>query len=274
MNDENNNVHFHINLKQVLMTIRTAINEAGIYAGFTYNLKKDDSFIKFDLVEDSSIQFVPITTNSNTISEYKEFFYKWVINNTFKYVVDRFSIFLDQLYEICKFYTFHKVKYSNGIINEIHEEKKRFHKKQFSDKLAKLKSDFDIAPSIYDDLMSMQQVRNCLTHRSGFVGQADTKNTSQFIVKWSGFNVYAKESSGTEHDLSFIPPEGLHLPEGADIIFRKNIDKQKSFHLNEKINFTAREFAEILMYLQAEATHLIKGVEKFAISKGVPVTNE
>jgi len=270
MGDKKVDIPVHINLNKVQLIIRAAINEAGIYAGFAYNVKTDSGFTKYALVEDSNIQFVPITTDVNIIQKYKECFYDWVIENSFKYVVDRFSIFLDQIYCVCSLYNIHKTEYSMELINSMEKKERDFHKKKFTEKLTILESEFDVFPNKNTALLSIQSTRNCLTHRNGIVGKADLRNNSEFIVKWTGYHLYAKEQSGVEHDLNIIPPEGVLLPEGASIMLKPNADKQKTFHFNDKIHFFSREFAEILMYLQAEADHILKNAEKFAEKKGVP----
>ncbi len=260
----------HIDLKVVQRTIRTAINEAGIYAGFTYNVKIDNNFINYALVEDSKIQFVPVTNDVKIIQEYKEYFYDWVIKNSFKYVVDRFSIYLDEIYYVCLLSNSHKSRYSKELIDSIESKKVAFHKKNFLKKLAMLKSEFDISPRKAAALLSIQSARNCLTHRSGIIGNADLKNNSEFIVKWSGYHIYAKDDSGVEIDLNTIPSEGVLLPKGGNIMLKQHADKQRIFRLDEKIRFSSKEFAEILLYLQAEADHILNGTEKFLEKMGIP----
>jgi hypothetical protein len=268
--DNKSDIPVHIDLKVIQQTIRSAINEAGIYAGFTYNVRNDETFINYALVEDSNIQFVPITQDPLVIKDYKEYFYDWVIKNSFKYVVDRFSIFLDQIYYVCLLYGCHKKKYTQDLIDSLEKQKSIFHKINFVEKLKELKIKFEVAPLKNDFILSIQSTRNCLTHRDGTLGSVDLKSNSEFIVMWTGFHIYGKNDSGDEIDLNTIPPDGIVLPGDMNILLRQNADKQKIFKLGEKIRFSSKEFAEILLYLRNETDYMLNCALKYSDEIGVP----
>jgi hypothetical protein len=185
-------------------------------------------------------------------------------------VADRYSIFLDQIYYVCLLYSSHGNKYTNELIASFERNKKLFHKKNFSDKLKELNNQFQISPFKSDCLLSLQATRNCLTHRDGIVGAIDLKSNKEFVASWTGFHIYGVDPSGNEIDLNTISTGVMELPGNTDVMLKQNADKNKKFEQDQKINFTSKEFAEILLYLKNEADYMLNCILKFSEKMGVP----
>jgi len=174
---------------------------------------------------------------------------------------------------VCNFVLFHfaTITATNQQItsDQFQQSNNTFKHYGLKDKISHLNNDFDIKIPQSNYLISINQARNCMTHRRGIVGSEDCIDSKELIVKWNGIDVYAETPSGEKISLLNIPKGGVELPEGSKGIeaFPERI---RNFTLGTLVNFSPRDLAEICRFTLIQSNEVIKATEEYAIKKRNP----
>jgi hypothetical protein len=90
-------------------------------------------------------------------------------------------------------------------------------------------------------LQTMQNVRNCLEHRSGIVGETDVKN-GPLSLRWHHMKVRARVNG----EMIETPP-GWVAPEGGAEVWFENATSEKAWTLGQRVRLSSFEFADLAM---------------------------
>ena len=246
------------------------IRRAAVFMGLGLNAANDPAFNRYQL---SSIQDVPTKTirielipsnvSDDTLRHFKTEFAVWVIGNGFREVIERFAVFLDGIHHTCQVIACGKQKLdvmTAGKFDNI------FRSKGVSYKLRNLSERFNVKPRYPDYIVSINQARNCLTHRLGIVGLRDCNLDQALEVKWLGMDFQIRLESGKI--LSEREIFGLTLPEPGTAQL-KFVERSKSFPLREIVKFEMYELAEICTFMLNSVRDITTSAVEYARSVGV-----
>jgi len=96
-----------------------------------------------------------------------------------------------------------------------------------------------------EQLLSINQARNCLTHRSGVVGQADARedpNHQCLVVKYFAPELVCINSNGVEQ----VVKPGSIIEEGLFQLRRQNTPKEKVFRVGTRVGFSTQDFYDMI----------------------------
>ncbi len=119
-------------------------------------------------------------------------------------------------------------------------------------------------------LESINQARNCLTHRRGIVETRDCQDGAELKICWLGMDMVVNTTSGDEFLLDLPLKEPVNLEEGGTVGVRF-VERTISFGIGQLIEIEPKALAEICSYLTIEAKEFVRLAINFCITKGVQV---
>jgi hypothetical protein len=194
----------------------------------------------------------------------------WVLKNGFRDIAELISVVLEEAHKVLTIYSLigrqsAGEKLEATELSTRDKEISKFHRLSLSDKLDWLlgQPDFSIPSEKLEEVRSINAARNCLSHRSGVVGERDKTEGDALVVKWLGLDATV-EVEGVE--IPFDPP--MHLEKGGNLITRL-VRRTKSFQLGDRINFDQREFSEIAWTIFVFAQAVASGLEQAGKAHGI-----
>ncbi len=242
------------------------VRRAAIFVGLGVNVARDDKFKKYQLSDYSVLRVVPDDLNDKSMVHIKEEFEKWVILNGVRELVESFGLFLDKVHTACLFMATQKKQLSNEAAQKYGPA---FEWKGVEEKLSILRSRFEITSDKEKYFSSINQVRNCITHRKGQIGPEDLRGDKSFQLTWWGFDIYAETASGERHSLMPpLPEEGLLLKEGGKIMLQVK-DRIIEYNLGDIATLTPNELSEICYLVQLTTDDIVKSSYDYAKKIGI-----
>jgi len=248
------------------------IRRAAVFMGLGLNAANNPDFRNYQL---STIQNLPATAlrmelipsnvNNDTLAHFKTEFATWVIGNALREMIERFAIFLDNVHYTCQLVACSKNQLEAV---EATERDKEFRFKGVAFKLRNLEARFSIKPNYPAFINSINQARNCLTHRTGRVGAEDCNVDQGLEVKWVGMDFQVELKSGTV--MPYAEIIGVPLPE--DGVFQvKFVERSKLFPTGGSVYFQMHELAEISNFMLTSITAVTDSALKYAKSLGIAI---
>lgn len=124
------------------------------------------------------------------------------------------------------------------------------------DKLAALRKEFGIALTWESELQSINQARNCLTHRLGVVGEKDLndKGNEELVVRYRS------------HELSVTTPDGKtealagpkYFDNGGSVALHFGVEHERRFKRGGRVVFTAQEVMHLMMTFKFAGDELVQ----------------
>lgn len=209
-----------------------------------YAIDKSEIDIHKPLPTDS----FPITITDNkpkpTIEEQKQLTLRWTLTKAFEEFINGLTKSFKETYKYLRIYTLsQEPKYSRtreGLeaeLQKIEIEIEKLHFPDFVDKIEKL---LDKPLPLREEILSINQVRNCLVHRHGTVGEKDIKNspTNDLRLKWNSLKFLTK-INGQLTEITYEMRKDGMTAYGLTI---QTIRNEKIFKLGDKIFFDINEF--------------------------------
>lgn len=103
-----------------------------------------------------------------------------------------------------------------------------------------------------EEVISINQIRNCLVHRDGMVSDKDVKNNNEIELKWISLKWYTKINEVSTEITYDMRKNGITV----NNLEYKVIDNKKSFELGQKISIDINEFNGIA-YTCSEFAHYL-----------------
>lgn len=242
------------------------IRRAAAFVGLGVNVARDGEFKKYQLSEYSTLEIMPNNLDDKSIAHIKEEFEKWVILNGVRELVESFGLFLDKVHIICLLMATQKKQISS---DDAEKFGPAFERKGVEDKLTILRNRFGITSDKEKYFSSINQIRNCITHRKGQIGSEDLRDNKSFQLTWWGFDIFAETPSGEKHSL--IPPlpkEGLFLKEGGKIMLQVK-DRIIEYKLGDIVTLSPNELIEICYLVQLTTDDIVKSSYDYAKKIGI-----
>lgn len=242
------------------------VRRAAAFVGLGVNAARDSQFKKYQLSEYATFRVMPDNLNDKSIAHIKEEFEKWVILNGVRELVESFGLFLDKMHSACLLMSTHKKQMSSEDAEKFGPS---FEWKGVEDKLSTLRNRFRISSDKEKYFGSINQARNCITHRKGRVGPEDLKGDQFFRLTWWGFDIFAETKNGERHSLMPpLPKEGLLLKDGGHIMFQVK-DRIIEYKPGDIVNLSPNELGEICLLVQLTTDDIVKSAYDFAKRIGI-----
>jgi hypothetical protein len=248
------------------------VRRAAVFMGLGLNAAHDPAFKNYQLsnvpnIETNAIrvELIPSNVNDETLSHFKKEFGVWVIANGLREVIERYAAFLDSVHHACLVMACNKQKLKPADPEKLDRS---FRFKGIEDKLCELERRFGIKPKHPDYIVSINQARNCLTHRLGQVGLEDCKGGKALEIKWVGMDLQIQLESGKIISLNKKESEHIVLREPGSLQM-KFVERLKSFPFRSFVTFQMPELAEICKFLLGSIQEVSASAIQYANSIGI-----
>ena len=181
-------------------------------------------------------------------------------------LIESLGLFLDKVHTACLVMATHKKQMS---CEDAGKFDLAFEKKGVEEKLSSLRKRFGVASDKEKYFSSINQTRNCITHRKGKVGPKDLRGEQYFRLSWWSFDVYAETSSGEKHLLMLpIPKEGIFLKDGGNIMLHVK-DRIIKYKPGDIVNLSPNELSEICFLVHLTTDDIVKSAYEYAKRIGI-----
>ncbi|MER3376207.1 MAG: hypothetical protein RIM83_16325 [Allomuricauda sp.] len=183
-----------------------------------------------------------ISTKSLTTPEKKENFKKWLIKKGIEDLIKGLKL---MLMDACVYGALYsnkdEIKKSDQYNSIVTNEKRAIQKLGIPQLFDRMENFLTGKLLSKDKLLTINQVRNCLTHRNGVVQQMDANNKDKtlFTLRYSGFRILKYTDDGQEIEIN-----GPFNTEGTQINIGI-IEKSMSFEIGDSLSFDYQTFNEI-----------------------------
>jgi len=258
-------VHINIDLVQVRETARRGVRRTAVFLGLGLNAARDPRLVDFQLADLSPISLLPSAVPDETLAHFKSEYARWTTTCGLRELIETFAVFLDQVHHALLLMATNK--------HQITEDDaaiwgRAFPFKGIDDKLKKLKNRFSVQPSHASHLASVQQLRNCFTHRRGIVGLDDCQNGTHLAVSWMGFDAFGEHEGGETVELMLPLTEPVHFPNGGTIGFRYT-ERTRLFPLGSRVEVDPRDLLEICNFVLWSADEITDATGAYARAIGI-----
>ncbi len=252
-----------IHFPELLDIALKGIRRAAVFMGLGINAVTDPAFSNYNLSEHSILQLVPPTSDPQVLANFKAEFSQWIVGAGLREVIETFAVFLDSLHHVCL--TLQTTAGKNQPASALKTARK-FKRDGLKDKFQTLSAmGIESLGSLH--LLSINQARHCLTHRRGIVGTDDCAGEPQLAVTWIGFELSVKTPDGQSLPLHPLPPEGLQLDQGGEVILSL-VDRTRLFPVGSTLMLPPADVAEICAFATTQAKQFVGAAQRFAISFG------
>lgn len=242
------------------------VRRAAAFVGLGVNVARDSQFKKYQLSDYSAIRVMPDALDDKSIAHIKEEFEKWVILNGVRELVESFGLFLDKVHTACLLMATHK---KQMITEDAEKFGPAFEWKGVEDKLSTLRTRFGVTSDKEKYFGSINQARNCITHRKGKVGTEDLRGEKTFRLIWWGFDIYAETPSGEKHSLMPpMPGEGIYLKEGGNIMLHVK-DRIIEYKPGDVVALSPNDLGEICCLVHFATDEIVKTAYEYAMKIGI-----
>ena len=216
--------------------------------------KKYHRFVDFDVASSCKLNF----------SEARDIFYQWCLKNNFRDSVEYSGIFLEECNFVCELVqarSDNKIK--AGDFNKIcGENRKKFHKKTFPEKIEYLRNQYNVSSAIEDYILSLNKARNCLVHRDGVVDKIDLNISEALKIKYREIQIVIQPADGSEEKI--IDKPMTEATKVASSVAMRFVDYERIFKLGEQIKFSPQEHIKTISTFWFFAQDIYRGICKYA----------
>jgi len=262
-------LHYHVDFDNILEVALKGVRRGTAFLGLGINASTDPNFKQYQLTDVTHIQLLPADLSEQSISHLKEEFGTWVVGNGLRELIETFSVFLDQIHHACIAIA------SSGEEStklEIDKKQSSFAMRGFPKKLKILNNSYSVSPSNSDYLRTLNQARNCLTHRRGVVARVDCNKSDKLSIDWLGVHFLIVEPNGSTHVIDRQIEEGIYLRDGGKLKL-KTVERSRRFAVGDLVKFSTKDLAEICWFVLREAQATITSAVEYAKNKGVQVND-
>ncbi len=183
--------------------IGVGIRRASVFAAFGVRAARhpdiqDHSFP--DLMFNHSFVEQP---SSNEVQEYKKEFERWILACSFREALESMELTLQRLYDIC-------VRTAVKTEQELDSKIKKFRISPLPQKLTAL-SQWGISTPKADLVLSLQKLRNCLSHRMGLVMKEDCSEDGVLVVTLFHMQPIVTHTDGTRTSIPLDAAPGFEV---------------------------------------------------------------
>jgi hypothetical protein len=267
MTQESKISRIHISLPAIQDIAVKGVRRTAVFMGLGVNAATNPEFTQYELTNFTHLRFIEQNPSESTLKNFQDEFGRWIVSNGIRELIETFCVFLDEINLACLWIDVISKQTSSDNINKTNSN---FRRLGLEKKFSSLLHAFGIKIDQAEYLISINQVRNCLTHRRGIVGIEDCINTEELIVKWKGIDIYIQNPSSEKIPLFPLREGGVLLEKDGKINMEIK-ERTKTVPLKSIITFTPKELAEICHYVLLVTDEVVKATEDYAIKQGIPI---
>jgi len=246
------------------------IRRATVFLGLGVNAARNESITEYDLAE-TRIKLLPLKVSAQELKDMKQNFEKWIIWNSLRELIESFGIFLDAINQSCLLFATSKGRVSS---KDADKRGPDFERQGVEGKLRTLRERFNITTKSENYFASINQARNCITHRQGRVGKEDLKGNDSFTPTWRAFDIIIQTPDGAEVSLQAPMPEGgIYLKDGGTVGL-KVLERLREYKLGDIIEFTPMDINEICFLVNQVSSEIIVSTINYAKELGIKITEK
>lgn len=195
-------------------------------------------------------------------SEYKV----WLIGNALRELDLHFSLYLDEVWRVAQWGSLHgKQVKSDHRIEEIDGDTNA------AKKLARILEVFGDKKPDTEQLWSLSNARNCLSHNAGIVSERYAKPEGKLKLAWMAFDVELIQGDNvvtvTRENLPLHVPDTTSKAE-IRATFRAH---ERLFEIGQRIDLNEHELTEICGFYHLTVTQTSKKLQDYLVSLGIVV---
>jgi len=193
-------------------------------------------------------QFVPNSSKKipdTELPKIADAFLHWSYNNSLRELIESFDAFMLELYWKVLWLKDGKTISIEKINTEIRDEKKKFKRLNFPEKIKCLSTYVKITEDEWKFIGALQDVRNCVSHKRGIVYRDNYRD--EIKIKIPRLQSLKKDDSDEDWVAITFPfqnPSGKEFDLGVRFVY-----EEKTIKEYEVINFTPSEITAICFFL-------------------------
>jgi hypothetical protein len=243
-----------------------ACRRAACFMGYALNAARNDSLKDFTLSKEYSLHLFPENLPDETITEYKKAFEGWAVTNGLRELIEGFSTFLDNIWEL----TFLASRNGKQLGADFPTRLAAVRNKGLPGKQKALREDFSISSDLSAFLKSIYEARNCLSHARGIVTPEFFNAGNCLKVSWSVLEIFVRTQYGTETVLTLRKDADPVGPFDQPAELRKRlITRTRSFSAGETLRFSFSDLAEICIFVYLAVDSFFMPAVEFAKQHGL-----
>jgi hypothetical protein len=244
--------------------VYSAVRRASCFMGLALNAARDPEFKDFSLSREIEVSFMPDALSDSALSQMKSEFELWTVTNGIRELIEAFSVFLDRLveYSLLAQHNGKQVK-PETLRRKIAQVKN----KGLPGKQLMLRKEFGITSDLAADIKTIYETRNCLSHERGIVTPEFYNAKGALETRWRVIDLFLKRKSGEEIKIEFRKQSrGIAGP--GDIV-KRTAFRVRSFPLGTIVRLTAKDVAEICIFLYLAADSFLFPAIEYAKKHGL-----
>ena len=260
--------HINIDLNRIKEISLKGIRRTAVFMGLGINSARANEFKEYQLSRETFFRIIPDNVDDSQIEGFKAHFEHWIISCGLRELIETFSVYLTAIFKSCLLASIHKKKLE---INDPEKRLESFKWKGVEKQLKTLRTQFGVETTKGIYFKSINQARNCITHRRGIVGQEDLRNDNSLKMCWWALDPFIETPAGQV--ISMAPPfpkEGLLLKDGGTFCV-KVIEKELEFQMGEVIKLSPNDLSEICMVVTLATDEILKSTVDYLKSIDVEV---
>jgi hypothetical protein len=189
----------------------------------------------------------------------------WSLANAFRDAIDATGLFLDGVRDVASIARASAAgTLTAGTLKEITTtEGEAFRKLGIARKVQALREDLRLDLYFYQQVFSVNRVRNCLVHRMGIVSALDVESSGTLKLTYRALEMYSPKPDGSGETIISKPGD---VGEAGGAIMMRAVDRTREFRLGERILLMPQEVTDVFSMLMqfsittvAELQALIEG---------------
>jgi len=267
----NRHVNHRIDFSDIVDISRSGVRRAYVFMGLGVNASNLDELDSYDIENGTQFKILQENQFRAAIPQFKTEFKNWILLNTMRELVETFSRFLSSVYSNTS------IVYSANQPEDVWEKYKKkvqsFEMMGVENQLKTLRKDFLILTQKEKYFKSINQFRNCVTHRGGHVEKRDLNKGRTFELLWWGIEMYAEDIEGNKMNLKHpIPDEGILIEKESRLKYRFT-ELTRIYQKGDIVSLSPNEVSEICFLILVATDEIMKTFSELIKSK-IPMSKE
>lgn len=254
----------NLDLDRMWEPVSVGIRRAYVFAGLGTNAALRSDLNDFHLPGLIKLSFVPHAATPEVLADYKRQFNAWILASAFREMLEAYSVTLDSVYS-----AFVLTEMAAG--RSVSKARlRKFDHAGVEGKLEIIEKEFEIPCRTKPYLASLNQFRNCLSHRMGRVGPQDCSGERRLVLRFAHWEYFVYHPDGSE---TVIPPHVTSpflIKEGGTMAIRMS-ETQREFEEGSLVVLDADDIRGLFWTVYESSRQLKEESIKFLRRKGVEI---
>jgi len=178
-----------------------------------------------------------------TLEDQKILTINWALIKAFEELINGLTKSLKDTYRYLKVHAIHQEPYTKSraqIESELQKISVKLEDAHFPEFIEAIEKSLNCKLPLRDEIISINQLRNCLVHRHGIVSAKDIKNstTGDLRLKWISLGSFT-QIDGQEIEITYnYRKDGITVPN----VLHKQFSNEKIFKVGDKVAIDLSEF--------------------------------